>query len=209
MITYGFSRMTILKLTNDLVPEVGAEKVVIEGSSGKGATSSFDLTGLAKTPSKVFGSNIAYFLARKGYGDVAANFGILDVPYELDHEMAGHQKTAGGVRLLGKDTEPPHYAILVESEDYESGDKVGFGIFAGTFGRGAYAVNTIGDDDFTPEADDYVCTPIAKEIDGVDEPQIVGFALGDKEFSELNTLLFGKAPDPETRNVNARAADKK
>lgn len=200
MITYGFTRMTILRLTNDLVPETGADKVVIEGTAGKGATSSFDLTGLAKTPIKVFGSNIAYFLARKGYGDVAANFGILDVPYELDHEMAGHQKTAGGVHLLGKDTEPPHYAILVESEDYESGDKVGFGIFAGTFGRGAYAVNTIGDDDFTPEPDDYVCTPIAKEIDGVDAPQIVGFALGDKEFTELENLLFG------TKTVTRKAA---
>lgn len=200
MITYGFTRMTILRLTNDLVPEIGADKVVIEGTAGKGATSSFDLTGLAKTPIKVFGSNIAYFLARKGYGDVAANFGILDVPYELDHEMAGHQKTAGGVHLLGKDTEPPHYAILVESEDYESGDKVGFGIFAGTFGRGAYAVNTIGDDDFTPEPDDYVCTPIAKEIDGVDAPQIVGFALGDKEFTELENLLFG------TKTVTRKAA---
>lgn len=209
MITYGFKRMTILRLTNSLVPETGAEKVVIEGDDGKGATSSFDLTGLAKTPIKVFGSNIAYFLARKGYGDVAANFGILDVPYELDHEMAGHQKTAGGVRLLGKDTEPPHYAILVESEDYETGDKVGFGIFAGTFGRGAYAANTSSDDDFTPEADDYVCTPIAKTIDGVDEPQIVGFALGDKEFTELNTLLFGKSTDSEPTRANVRATDKK
>lgn len=191
MLTYGFSKMTILKMGNDLKPAAGATKTVIEGATQKGATSSFDLTGLTKNPVKVFGSNVAYFLARKGFGDVAANFGILDVPYELDHEMAGHQKTTGGVRFLGEDTEPPYYAILVESEDYNTGDKVGFGIFAATFGRDAYKAATINDEDFTPEADEYVCTPIAKKLTGVDKPQIVGFAFGDEEFTELETLLFG------------------
>jgi hypothetical protein len=118
-VPYGFSKATILRLGDDLKPATSAEKVEINGVPREGATASFEITGLTKTPVKVFGSNIAYFLARKGYGDVAANLGLLDVPYELDHEMAGHKrsKDEGGIHLVGNDTEPPYYAILLESMD--------------------------------------------------------------------------------------------
>ncbi|WP_424685144.1 major tail protein [Enterococcus sp.] len=192
-VTYGFEKMSILRLDADLKKATGAILTEIKGETGKGATSTFDLTGLRKDPKKVFGSNLAYFLLRKGYGDVAANFGILDVPYALDHEMAGHKKTTGGVHLLGEDTEPPYYAILIESEDYTTGEPVAFGIFAGTFGRDAYKAQTITDEDFNPEADDYVCTPVAKTLESVEKPQIVGFAYGAEELAELKTLLFGPA----------------
>jgi len=190
-VTYGFEKMTILRLDNSLKKATDATQIEIKGESEKGATASFDLTGLRKDPQKVFGSNVAYFLARKGFGAVAANFGILDVPYVLDHEMAGHKKTTGGVHLLGEDTEPPYYAVLVESEDYSTGEPIGFGIFAGTFAREAYNAATITDEDFTPAPDDYVCTPIAKTIVGVDKPQIIGFAYGDAELTELKNLLWG------------------
>lgn len=193
-VTYGFEKMTVLRLDNDLKPDAEAVLTEIKGEAGKGATSTFDLTGLRKDPQKIFGSNVAYFLVRKGFGDVAANFGILDVPYELDHEMAGHKKTAGGVHLLGEDTEPPYYAALIESEDYTTGTPVAFGIFAGTFGRDAYNAATITDEDFNPEADEYVCTPIAKALTGVEKPQVVGFAYGEEELTELKELLFGPAP---------------
>ncbi len=195
-VTYGFEKMSVLKLDNDLKKATDAILTEIKGEAGKGATSTFDLTGLRKDPQKVFGSNIAYFLARKGFGDVAANFGILDVPYALDHEMAGHKKTTGGVHLLGEDTEPPYYAILVESEDYTTGDPVAFGIFAGTFSRDAYNAATITDEDFNPEADEYVCTPIAKTLEGIEKPQIIGFAYGEEEVAELKGLLFGTEPNP-------------
>lgn len=198
-VPYGFSKATILRLGDNLKPATSAEKVEIKGVPREGATASFEITGLTKTPVKVFGSNIAYFLARKGYGDVAANLGLLDVPYELDHEMAGHKrsKEEGGIPLVGNDTEPPYYAILLESEDASTGDVLGTGIFAATFGRDAYKAATITDEDFTPEPDEYVCTPVAKKLDGIDKPQIVGFAQGDAEMTELKSLLFGETTPGE------------
>ena len=195
-VTYGFEKMTVLRLDKDLKKAADAVPTEIKGEAGKGATSTFDLTGLKKDPKKIFGSNIAYFLLRKGYGEVAANFGLLDVPYELDHEMAGHQKTTGGVHLLGEDTEPPYYATLVESEDYSTGEPVAFGIFAGTFSRDGYKAATIDDEDFNPEPDEYVNTPIAKKLDGIEKPQIVGFAYGAEEVTELKGLLFGTETTP-------------
>ena len=79
MQTYGFSRITIQQLDNELKPVAG-KKHVIDGKPKEGAAASFEITGLTKEPSKVFGSNIAYYVARKGHGDIAANLGILDVP---------------------------------------------------------------------------------------------------------------------------------
>lgn len=99
MQTYGFSRITIQQLDNELKPVAG-KKHVIDGKPKEGAAASFEITGLTKEPSKVFGSNIAYYVARKGHGDIAANLGILDVPSAIEHEMLGHKKLARKVKFI-------------------------------------------------------------------------------------------------------------
>ena len=52
MQTYGFSRITIKKLDNELNP-ITDKKYVIEGKPKQGAAASFEITGLTKEPSKV------------------------------------------------------------------------------------------------------------------------------------------------------------
>lgn len=188
MQTYGFKQLKILKLNDDLTPASDATVKVIDGTPKNGATTSFDLTGLTKEPTKVYGSNIAYFLARKGHGNIAANFGLLDLPAELEHEILGHTKGATDVYHLGEDTEAPYYAVLVESEDLY-GEKVGFGLYAGTFSRDGYSAATKSDEDFTPEAGEYVFTPISKQIG--DKNVTVGFADDTASFTALSTELFG------------------
>ena len=98
MQTYGFSRITIQQLDNELKP-VAVRNMSLMASQKKGPQS-FEITGLTKEPSKVFGSNIAYYVARKGHGDIAANLGILDVPSAIEHEMLGHKKLARKAKFI-------------------------------------------------------------------------------------------------------------
>lgn len=194
MQTYGFKRIRLQKLDDTLAP-VGAQ-IVIEGTPKEGATASFDLTGLTKEPIKVAGSDVNYYVSRKGHGAVAANFGLLDVPKQVEHEMMGHEKADSGVHHLGPDTEAPFYAVLVESGDLYD-EKVGFGLYAGVWSRDGYSAATKSDEDFTPEAGEYVFTPISKTIDGVEKPVTVGFADDEATLEKLKTELFGTAA-PET-----------
>lgn len=190
MQTYGFDKISIQKLDENLMPVADSEVVVIDGTPKKGAAASFEITGLTKEPVKVFGSNLAYFLARKGYGQVAANLGILDVPSATEHDMMGHTTNGetGKVYHVGEKTEPPYYAVLIESKDLY-GVPIGFGMYAGTFSRDGYSGETLNDDDFTPEPGEYVYTPISKKIG--DENVIVGFADDAESLTELKTELFG------------------
>ncbi|EGO2712460.1 major tail protein [Enterococcus faecalis] len=196
MQTYGFSRITIQQLDNELKPVAG-KKHVIDGKPKEGATASFEITGLTKEPSKVFGSNIAYYVARKGHGDIAANLGILDVPSAIEHEMLGHKKASEESKVyhIGEDTEPPYYAVLIESEDLY-GEKLGFGMYAGTFSLDGVKGETLNDDDFTPEPGEYVYSAVSRQING--KKVTVGFADNSEALAELTTELFGEEiPAPE------------
>lgn len=196
MQTYGFSRITIQQLDNELKPVAG-KKHVIDGKPKEGAAASFEITGLTKEPSKVFGSNIAYYVARKGHGDIAANLGILDVPSAIEHEMLGHKKASEESKVyhIGEDTEPPYYAVLIESEDLY-GEKLGFGMYAGTFSLDGVKGETLNDDDFTPKPGEYVYSAVSRQING--KKVTVGFADNSEALAELTTELFGEeTPAPE------------
>lgn len=189
MQTYGFSRITIKQLDNELNP-VDGKKYTVEGKPREGAAASFEITGLKKEPSKVFGSNIAYYVARKGHGDIAANLGILDFPATIEHEILGHKKATEESKVyhIGEDTEPPYYAVLIESEDLY-GEKIGFGMYAGTFSCDGIKGETLNDDDFTPEPGEYVYSAISRQVG--DKKVTVGFADNSEASEELKKELFG------------------
>ncbi len=184
----GYKRLTIQVLDKDLNPVAG-EKFVIEGKTGGGATSKFSITGLSKTAVKVSGSNIVYYVAQKGLGDVAANFGILDIPFDDETTILGHVTSANGVVHMGEKSDPPFCAVLAESEDL-TGQKVGFGLYAGKFGKGEVSAETLKHDaDFTPAPEDFTFAPIGKEFD--DGNHTVGVGVDTEAFTALVTELFG------------------
>ncbi|MBS7578292.1 MULTISPECIES: major tail protein [unclassified Enterococcus] len=192
MNTYGYSKLSIKELGDDLTPKTGSELIVIEGEKKKGATTTFDLTGLTKEPVKVFGSNIEYFLARKGTGSVAANFGLLDVPAAVEKTILGLVTLAEGIDGFGENTEPPYVAAVAESEDLY-GEPVAFAMVAGSFNRDAFSLATKNDEDFTPEPGEYVYNSISRKIKiGTTEETVkVLRAYGEEAVTQLKTVVLG------------------
>lgn len=185
----GFRRATIQILDDELKPVAG-KKYVIEGKTKEGATSSFEITGLNPEALKVYGSDITYAIFQEGTGEVAAKFNALDLPFEMENEVLGRQKSTNGVYHVGEETNPPYCAVLFESSTLH-GEKMGTGIYAGKFGKDAVGAKSKEGKMDTPDPDEYSFEPIEKEIEG--KKEAVGLALGNESFEALTEELFGTA----------------
>lgn len=193
MNTYGFSKMSIRKLKDDLTPDTG-NIIEIKGAAQQGATSSFDITGLTKEAVKVYGSNKIYYMVRKGVGEVAANFGVLDLPFEAEGEILGYSTEFGeGIQGIGEDTEAPYTAVVIESENLH-GEPVAFALVAGSFSRNGISGGTINDSDFTPEPGEYVFTAMSRDItiDTKTKNETVLRAVGAAAVTALKNGVLGK-----------------
>ncbi len=190
MTLVGFKKMTI-----GVFDESGnipvANQFVIEGKQDKGATVSAEITGLSKDPTKVYGSDIAYYVSQKGTGDVSVNFGLLDLPEEVNDKILGYETNENNISFLGKDTEPPYCAVLLESSDL-GGDSAMLAVFKGRFSRESINLNTLTNDAFEPDAEEYVFTAIANDADGEANGQSVAKYIGSEEASitALKGLVF-------------------
>lgn len=191
MNTYGYKRLTLKKLKEDLTPDTAAA-IVIEGTPKEGATSTFDLTGLTKEASKVWGSNIAYFITKKGVGNVAANFGLLDIPFEKEGEVLGYASPSAGIQGIGESTDPGYYAAVSEAEDLY-GEPVAFALVAGKFSKDGFSLATATDAEFTPEPGEYVFTATSRDIEIATKTEnyTVLRALGTAAVEELKTAVLG------------------
>lgn len=192
MNTYGFSKMSIRKLKADLTPDTG-NIIEIKGTAQQGATSSFDITGLTKEAVKVYGSNKIYYMVRKGVGEVAANFGILDLPFEAEGEILGYSNTFGeGIQAIGEKTEAPYMAVVLEAEDLQ-GEPVAFAIVAGSFSKDGMSGQTIDDSDFTPEPGEYVFTAMSRDITIAEKTENVTVlrAVGSTGVTALKNAVLG------------------
>lgn len=187
MTLVGYKKLTIQVLNDDLTPKTGS-KYVVQGDANKGGTSTFEITGLSKEPIKAYGSDKIYHVEQRGIGDIKANFGLLDLPFEVEQEILGVKKSTNGVYHEGSLKNPPYCAVLCESADLQ-GNKVGFGMYAGKFGRDAISAETLSEGNFTPSPDDYTYVPISKKING--EEETVGKAFDTEAFTALETELFG------------------
>lgn len=164
MTLVGFKRMYI-GVHSDLNTVQAKDIITIEGKQDKGATVNAEITGLASEPVKVYGSDIAYYVMQKGTGDVAVNFGILDMLSEVHDKIAGYKTTTDGFSLIGEDTEPPYCSIILESSDLR-GNPVLVGFFKGKFTYSEMAMNTKTGEQTEPEADGYTFNAIASDLDG-------------------------------------------
>lgn len=190
--TYGFSTVSTRVLKSDLTPDTTKEIKVMKGVPTEGGPTSFELTGLSKKAQKVFAGDREYYIAAKGTGTVAANFGLLDVPVEIEQELLGLVVFKDGIDGFGDDTEPPYTAAVVETEDLY-GEPVAFAMLAGKFNRDGFSLATKTDEDFTPEAGEYVFNAITRDIKIGDETKKMKVlrAFGAANVAALKTTVLG------------------
>ncbi|WP_226994720.1 phage tail protein, partial [Enterococcus cecorum] len=94
----GFKKATIAVLNGEL-KVVSTKKYVVEGKQGKGATSSFELSGLSSEAVKVYGSDVAYYVVQDGVGDPNMKLNLLDLPFDIENEILGTLKKSEGLFL--------------------------------------------------------------------------------------------------------------
>lgn len=192
MTLVGFKRLTIAVLDAD--GKVTADKKwVVEGKANKGATSTAEITGLNKEATKVYGSDIAYYISQKGTGDVSVNLGLLDLEEECNDAILGYE-VKNNISYVGENTEPPTTAIMLESKDLD-GSTAMLGFFKGKFSRESINLSTLNGDAFEPEAESYVFAAMSDDKDGDSNGQTMGKYIGSEAevISALTAQVF-----PET-----------
>lgn len=191
--TYGFSKVSSRVLKSDLTPDTKKAIRVMEGVPTKGGPTSFELTGLSKEAVKVFAGNREYYISAKGTGSVAANFGLLDVPAEIERELLGLITFGEGIDAFGEKTEAPYIAVVAESEDLSTGEPVAFAMVGGKFNRDGFSLATKNDEDFTPEAGEYVFNAVSRSITITSKTEMVKVmrAYGKANVDSLKTVVLG------------------
>lgn len=189
----GFRRLYIQPYLADRKTPAG-DLIVVEGKTNKGATVSAEISGLSKDATKVPGSNIDYYISRKGLGDVKADFGILDLPESESDRLAGYKTSdTSGIVYGGNDTEAPYCGVLLESETL-AGEAVLFGFFAGTFTREKISMETLDPNKtYEPKEDSYSFSAIGSDATGPQNGQYFGKYIGnvEKDITDLQTQVLG------------------
>ena len=92
---------------------------------------------------------------------------------------------------MGENTDPPYCAVLMESEDL-NGETAMLGLFKGKFSREAINFNTTTNEAFEPEAEEYVFSAIANDVEGEAKGQSLVKFSGDDEskITALKALVF-------------------
>ena len=187
----GFKRMYIQPLTAE--NKADGDVIVIEGKQNQGATTTAEITGLSKEATKVAGSDVVYYISRKGVGDVKSDFGVLDMPIDAEDRILGHTVSESGISYIGSDTEAPYCSVLLESQDAE-GDKAELGFFRGTFAKDKENLNTLDPSEtYKPEAETYTFSASASDQEGAQNGEYVARYAGkdeDPAFEEMETQLL-------------------
>ncbi|MDN6491159.1 MAG: phage tail protein [Leuconostoc sp.] len=176
----------------------GEEEIyVVEGKESEGGVISAEIEGLSKEPTKVYASNVAYYVSSKGVGETAATFTMLDLPSEIEDKILGLKTDDNGISYFGEDTDAPYCAVALESEDL-SGETAILGFFKGKFGRDGITAETLTDEAPEPEGSELTYTPISDDKDGVTKGQVMGKYVGNDSaaIEALNAQLFGATDNP-------------
>lgn len=187
MTLVGFKSMTV-RVLGEGNAVADTNLFTIEGKSNKGATQKVDIKGLAAETLKAYGSNIAYYVSRKGVGDVTGDFEILDLPFVVREKLLGYKKS-GQLAFIGSDTEAPYCSVLLESEDL-AGNPVYLGFFKGSFSAETFEAETRKEKTSEPGSDKLSYTALPGE-EGDAKGQYVGYYIGkdEAELNKLKTLL--------------------
>lgn len=192
----GFKRLKIQPFNAE--GKANGDLIIIEGKQDEGATSTAEISGLSVTPTTVPGSDIVYYISRKGVGEVKVDFGILDFPLEAANRVLG-KKTDETSKLTytGADTEPPYCGVVLESTDAQ-GNKAEVGFFKGAFSRDSVSLKTLNPKEtYTPEAESFTFTAAASTATDTDGQYTVEYAgpKDDEVFATLEKQVLG---DPKS-----------
>lgn len=186
----GFNRLTIQPLDTSFAK--AGDPIVIQGDANKGATVKAEISGISKDAVTVSGSNIGYYISRKGVGEVKVAFDLLDIQNDDQTRILGREKSTAGVQYTGEDTEAPFCSILMESEDGQ-GNTALVGMFYGVFSQDGETLNTKEEGStFTPDAESYTYTASASKQTGTKGKYMAKYAGDDQTaIAELrNNILL-------------------
>lgn len=202
MTLVGFRRMHIVTTPSEALKK----HYVVEGNKDLGATSTAEISGINKEPTQVPGSDGIYAVLQQGTGQVSVNLGLLDLPFDLENEILGYQKTEDGFIKIGESTEPPVCAIVLESSDMR-GIPIYYGFFNGKFSKESLTMNTKQPDSQEVEADTYVYTPFSNDSGDL-KGEMAMLHKGTEKQNEF-LALFGIGDKVETKNLIVPDSDKK
>ncbi len=161
--------------------------IIVQGDPHKGATVTAEVSGLAKDPVKVAGSDIDYYLSRQGLGDAKVALGVLDLPEDVADLLSGFKVDDNKISYGGADTLPPYCSIEMESAE-DTGEVALVGFYRGTFTRDKIDFNTLDSSkSFTPEADSWTYTPVSSTAEGVTNGEIMQKFVG-KDDAAVKTF---------------------
>ena len=183
MTLVGFKRLEIGILSDS---GQTTETYVIEGEASEGATTAAEITGLNKEATRIYGSDIAYYVSQRGTGDVVVNLSLLDLPADINDKILGYETGEDGISYLGERTEAPECAIMLESSTLQ-GDTALLAFFRGKFSKDGTTLKTLTNEAFEPEAESLVFNAVSDTKEGSTKGQVVGKYIG-KEESAIQAL---------------------
>lgn len=194
MTLVGFKRMKIQPYDKDGKPK--GDVIIVEGKANEGGTTEANITGLSKEPESVAASNITYYIARKGVGEVKCDFGILDLPESVGDTLSGYTVgTKSKITYAGENTEPPYCGVSMEAETLQ-GETVLLGFFKGVFSKDKVDIKTLDPkESYKPEADTWSFTAAASDQDNESKGNYFGKYIGSEEdaITEFYHEVLGAA----------------
>lgn len=76
-----------------------------------------DITGLAPTSTRVYGSDMVVEVSQQGTGSVSVTLGVNDLPNEIIHALSGFTLTPEGFAVLGAQSKAPYAALEINSHN--------------------------------------------------------------------------------------------
>lgn len=193
----GFKRLRIQPLNDDLT--ANGNPIVVEGDPNKGATIKAEISGVSKDATVVSGSNVGYYISRKGVGSPKVDFTLLDLPLDSETMILGREKSTAGVQYTGENTEAPYCSIVMESEDGQ-GNVALLGFFYGVFSKDKEEMDTEEEGKtFEPSGDSYTFTASASKQTATNGKYMAKYAGAEAAaITELYTNVLLSDPSTST-----------
>ena len=184
--TIGFKRATFFEFDKD---DKVVDNYVVEGKSNAGGTVEASISGLSAEATKVYASNVPYFISQKGTGSVELSLSVLDVPETVLNSVLGRKENEDGITLVGEHTESPYVGVLLEANAL-SGEPVFFALLKGKFRLDEQSMET-NEDEVSEPAPDELEAEFVADASG----NIYATAKGENKRSLMEELFNKVAVD--------------